>query len=148
MTTLETRIPSAQDRRFLEKFQRGLFAKGEFRHRDHLHLAWIYLRLYPLTVTLENLGRELKKFARQNGAPEKYHETITWTYVLLINMRMTSGPSCACFEEFARLNSDLLTSGRSLIEGYYRPETLQSDLARRVFLLPDVGTPEESAPAP
>ena len=41
------------------------------------------------------------------------------------------------WEEFAASNPDLLTWRPSVLERYYTPEALGSDLARRVFLLPD-----------
>ena len=67
-----------------------------------------------------------------------YHETITWAYVALIHERVERRPA-AHWEEFCRLNPDLLSWRPSILDRYYRPETLASDLARRVFVLPDAG---------
>ena len=41
--------------------------------------------------------------------------------------------------EFARRNADLLVWSPSILDRYYEPETLASDRARRVFVLPDRG---------
>ena len=41
------------------------------------------------------------------------------------------------WEEFAASNPDLMTWRPSVLERYYTPETLGSDLARRAFVLPD-----------
>jgi hypothetical protein len=41
------------------------------------------------------------------------------------------------WEEFARANPDLLTWRPSVLDRYYTPETLGSELARSVFLLPE-----------
>ena len=41
------------------------------------------------------------------------------------------------WEEFAVANADLLTWRDPVLRSYYRDETLRSDFARRVFLLPD-----------
>jgi hypothetical protein len=41
------------------------------------------------------------------------------------------------WDAFAASNPDLLTWRPSVLSGYYTEETLQSDLARRVFLFPD-----------
>jgi hypothetical protein len=43
------------------------------------------------------------------------------------------------WEDFCRDNPDVLTWRPSILDRYYRPETLGSDLARRVFVLPDRG---------
>ncbi len=50
------------------------------------------------------------------------------------------------WEDFARQNPDLFTWRPGILERYYRAETLQSDLARRVFLMPDSLTDPLSAP--
>jgi hypothetical protein len=42
---------------------------------------------------------------------------------------------------FAAANADLLHWQNSVLKTYYRAETLQSDLARRVFVFPDTGAP-------
>jgi hypothetical protein len=39
--------------------------------------------------------------------------------------------------EFRAENPDLLDRKRDILKRYYRPETLQSELAKRTFLLPD-----------
>lgn len=66
-----------------------------------------------------------------------YHETITWAYLLLIRERMERGPRDAEWEEFASANPDLLVWKPSVLDRYHTPETLGSDLARCVCLLPD-----------
>jgi hypothetical protein len=43
----------------------------------------------------------------------------------------------ATSEEFVARHPDLITWKPSILDRYYRPETLRSDLARRVFVLPD-----------
>jgi hypothetical protein len=41
------------------------------------------------------------------------------------------------WEEFASSNADLLVWKGGVIEKYYTKQALESDLARRVFVLPD-----------
>jgi|GEM_PF-6238460 len=41
------------------------------------------------------------------------------------------------WEEFAASNPDLLSRKDSVLNKYYRAETLTSDLAKRTFLFPD-----------
>ena len=42
------------------------------------------------------------------------------------------------WDEFARDNPDLLAWKDGILAQYYRPETLTSDLARAVFVFPDL----------
>jgi hypothetical protein len=120
----------------IEKFEACTLAPGEFRHRQHVEVAWSYLSQYPPAEALARFAANLRRYAASLGAPSKYHETITWAYLLLINQRRacTSGPDDD-FETFARKNDDLFQP--DAIARFYTPETLASPLARRVFLLPD-----------
>ena len=68
--------------------------------------------------------------------PELYHETITWSLLLLIHERSRREPAIS-WEQFASRNSDLLTWRPSPLDRYYRPGTLASEFARRVFVLPE-----------
>jgi hypothetical protein len=68
--------------------------------------------------------------------PGLYHETITVAYLLLINERL-SGNRDLDWETFAARNRDLLAWKPSLLDRLYAPETLASDRARDVFLMPD-----------
>ena len=43
----------------------------------------------------------------------------------------------APWTDFVSQNPDLLTWRPSVLDRYYRPDTLQSERARRSFLLPD-----------
>ena len=57
--------------------------------------------------------------------------------MLIINERVQRAGAALEWEEFASANPDLLTWRPSVLDRYYRPETLGSELARSVFLLPD-----------
>lgn len=109
----------------------------EFHHADHVRLAWIYLRRYPVLEALERFVTGIRRFAQAKGSPDLYHETITWAYVLLIHERIERIGRDASWNEFAEANPDLLVWKGGILERWYRPETLGSDLAKRVFLWPD-----------
>ncbi len=123
------------DRDFLARFEAG--AIEPFRHRDHVRMTWIYLRHHPLAEALERVTSGIKRLAATAGKPSLYHETITWAFVLLVNERMERTGRNATWAEFVSDNPDLLTWRPSVLDRYYLSETLASDLARRVFVLPD-----------
>ena len=58
-------------------------------------------------------------------------------FLFLIQERRVTAPAGEAWEGFARRNPDLLTWKPSILDRYYSRETLQSELARRVFLLPE-----------
>ena len=105
--------------------------------RDHVRLAFCYLRLYSPLESLEIFSAALKRFAQSHGKERLYHETITWAYLLLIHERMHRCGGHQSWEDFAAANPDLLIWKNGILNRYYTEATLQSDLARRVFVFPD-----------
>ena len=133
------------DKEFVTRFEDCTLPSSDFRHRDHVRLAWLYLREHPPLQALTRFSEGLKRYAAANGHDGLYHETITWAYLLLIRERAARRGSGETFDEFAVRNPDLLTWRPSILESYYREETLASELARRVFVMPDAGQPGFSA---
>jgi hypothetical protein len=121
----------------IRRFEDGTLPASEFHHRDHVRLAWLYLKEDPPLAALTRFAVGLKRFADRHGKAGLYHETITWAYLFLIHERMAQGEDGERWEEFAARNPDLLTWKPSILDAYYRQETLASDLARRVFVMPD-----------
>src|SRR5919206_224352 len=126
------------DAEFLRSFEDCTLPNTSFHHRDHVRLAWLYLRRHPALEALARFTEGLKRFAAANGKPGLYHETITWAYLLLIHERMARSEADT-WEDFARSNPDLLVWNPSVLDRYYEKETLGSELARRVFVLPGPG---------
>jgi hypothetical protein len=107
----------------------------EFHHRDHVRLAWLYLRRYPVLEALQRFTQGLIRFAANAGKPGLYHETITWAYLFLIHERMAADEE---WESFAERNPDLMTWKPSVLDRYYSKGRLLSDEARRSFVFPDL----------
>ncbi len=120
----------------IERFERDLNSSEGFHHADHVQLAFAYLSVCPPLEALDRFSRALKRYAEGQGKSGLYHETITHAYFFLIRERMARTGAVE-WEEFARRNPDLLEWKPGVLGKYYRESTLQSDLARSVFLFPD-----------
>lgn len=105
-----------------------------FHHRDHIRLAWLLLNRHSFALALGRFSEGLRRFTAAIGRPGLYHETITCAFVVLIHERMLSGQSWPGFE---KANADLFAWNPSVLDRYYTPETLASDRARQVFVMPD-----------
>ncbi len=116
--------------------ERGTIASEDFGHREHVMAAWWFLEELPVTEALRRMSGALRRFAASAGHPGKYHETITWAYLFVIAERRVRSPG-ASWEEFAARNADLFERRPGVLDAYYTPERLGSDLARTQFLLPD-----------
>lgn len=121
------------DREFVEALEACTLPSELFDHREHVRLAWLYLRDAPLLEALPRFIASLKRYAGSLGASAKYHETITYAFMLLINERMQRVASDS-FEDFANAHADLFGP---ILKRYYREETLASPLARTTFVMPD-----------
>lgn len=132
------------DEAFLESFEAASLPEEGFHHREHVRVAWLYLRRLPPAAALARFSDGLRRFAAARGKAGLYHETITWAYLLLIHERMQRFGPCESFDAFAAAHPDLLAWGPSILDGLYRKETLASPLARRTFLLPDRSRPARS----
>jgi hypothetical protein len=124
------------DGELMRRFEAGEVPAGGFHHAQHVRVAWNYLCAHPLPDALARFCTGLKHFADAQGATTLYHETITVAYVLLINERM-SDARADTWDAFAAAHPDLLAWKPSLLDRLYRPETLASARARRVFVMPD-----------
>jgi hypothetical protein len=101
-----------------------------------VRLAYAYLSEYPVLAALGKFVSALKRFAAARGKTQLYNETITYAYFFLIHERMARHQVTE-WEEFARVNPDLLTWKDGILRRYYHEATLHSDLARDVFVFPD-----------
>jgi hypothetical protein len=126
-----------EDGEFLAAFESATLREGQFHHADHVRAAWLLLGIYPAAEALNRFAVALSRLAASFQKSSLYHETITWAYLFLIRERIARSGRESSFEEFARANPDLMRWRPSILESYYRKETLASALARRVFLLPD-----------
>ncbi len=118
------------DEQFLEAFHSCRLANSEFRHADHLRLAWLHLHRADLAVALEQVRAGIQRFAEHHGASHLYHETVTAAWVRLLATHHE-----ATFEEFLRSNESRLTA--ALLHRFWSPELLASDAARHHWVPPD-----------
>lgn len=132
-----------RDDAFLAAFEAGRLDPKAFNHKAHVFAGWLYVRRYPLTEAIARFSHALKAFAKRAEAPTKYHETITWFYMLLIAERQGRGKH-QDFKSFLAANGDLVASP-SLLNRYYTRETLASDYARTHYVMPDRAAEEMAA---
>jgi hypothetical protein len=125
------------DEELVRALEAGRMPAEGFPHASHVRAAWWYLSHYPLAQALDRFCTTLKQFAAAQGKPDRYHETITIAYLLLINERLDDGRGLD-WPQFAATHPDLLQWKPSVLERYYSPGTLASDRARRVFVMPDL----------
>lgn len=127
---------SLSDEELLRCFEDMSLPAAVFDHRQHVRVAWLFVRRDGMPDALGTFSAALRRFADGKGAQELFHVTVTWAYLLLINERDQLCPH-ACWESFAARNADLLSWKPSILDAYYTSNVLWSDRARQAFVMPD-----------
>jgi hypothetical protein len=109
---------------------------GEFRHRQHIHLAFLAVRRYGMPEATGRICTWIRGIAAYQRAPQKYHHTVSQAWVELVAHHVADEPDCADFEDFARRNPALLD--KRLLARHYRSSTLAAAAARRGWVEPDL----------
>ncbi len=118
------------DAKFLSAVSSCTLPLDQFRHGDHLRLAWLELRSRPYPAALNGVRTKIRAFAAHYGKANIFHETITIAWVALLATHQEP-----TFAEFLRSNEDRL--GACLLHRFWSPEALASDEARSAWLAPD-----------
>jgi len=86
------------DTDLLSRFEALALAPGEFRHRQHVQLAFAMLDRYRIG---------LRRFAEHCGAAGKYRDDLTCAWLALVATRLAMGPY-ASFDALVDAHPDLL----------------------------------------
>ncbi len=120
------------DDAFLTALEDGSLPAAAFDHTAHVRAGYLYLRRLGFLPGMAAFRTALHAFAERLGVLDKYNETVTMAFLVLIHERMADGPA-SDWPSFAAAHPDLFD--RKLLLRYYRPSTLQSERARRIFIL-------------
>jgi hypothetical protein len=124
------------DDQFIAAMEQLCIANANFHHRDHIRLAWAYLRNSNLPAAEQKITRCIRRFADFNGASRKYHHTITLAWMRIVAAAMRSTPAVHNFEEFAAAHPFLFNA--RLPWTFYSAVVLNSDAARTAWVDPDL----------
>jgi hypothetical protein len=133
---VEEAVTMLDDRAFVAAFRDTSLPTSAFHHRDHVRMAWLYVREHGPMEAGRRFAADLQTFALAKGVPGLYHATITTAYMALVAERQGATP-VDTWSDFASAHPDLLTWKPGVLDRYYSAERLWSATARAQFLLPD-----------
>ena len=119
----------------IDAFEAGSVDADAFDHEAHIYVAWLYLQRYAPHEAIGRFTDALKRLTRQLGIPGKYHDTISWFFLLLIEERRDGSGDWFAFR---RNNNDLFARDSNILSRDYSRDLLTSDRARQSFVLPDL----------
>ncbi len=110
--------------------------RGEFGHREHLHLAFQAIRRYGMPAATAKVCDWIRMLARYQQHPQKYHHTMSRAWVEIVAWHLAADPDVPSFAVFADRNAALLD--KRLLTRHYRPATLAAGPARAGWVPPDL----------
>jgi hypothetical protein len=109
---------------------------GQFRHRQHINLAYYAVRRYGMPDAIGTICAWIRQIAAYERAPQKYHHTVSRAWVEAVAYHVAEDPGCDDFEDFAARNPALLD--KRLLGRHYRSATLAATAARSRWVEPDL----------
>ena len=130
--------PSDSDLTYLDDFNKLLISPDSFHHREHLRIAYVLICKCEVNKARSILRKGIKAFLNHSGVDgSKYHETLTFAWILAIYHFMNISDDSCSFKEFITNNSILLD--KDIMNSHYSRSVLMSEQARQKFIKPDRG---------
>ena len=124
------------DEDFLRAFEDLSFPADQFHHREHIRVAWLYLKSSDATRAAERMCSGILRFANHHGATQKYHHTLTMAWMRLVAAALVETPEGHSFAHFLSDHPEL--ADKNLLSKYYSKEILQTRAARERWVGPDL----------
>jgi hypothetical protein len=109
---------------------------GEFRHREHIHLAYLAVRRHGVDRAAEKVSGWIRHLVAYQRAPQKFNATVTRAWTEIVAHHMAAAPQAADFASFAARHPALLD--KRLLTRHYTARALASPAARAGWVEPDV----------
>ena len=124
------------DEDFLRAFEDLSFPADGFHHREHIRVAWLYLKSSDATRAAESMAAGVRRFANHHGATQKYHHTLTLAWMRLVAAALVETPEGHDFAKFLAEHAEL--GDKDLLKKYYSADLLQTNTAREDWVEPDL----------
>lgn len=121
------------DKDFLAALESCTLPESEFPHAGHVRAGYLYLTNHSFPRAVERMCSAVRAYARSLGKPDRYHETITVGFMVLINMHLHKLGDGGGWEGFKVSNPELFSKDALL--QFYPRELLESPAARMCFVL-------------
>lgn len=122
------------DTDFLKAFEHAHLAA--FPHHEHIRMAWLYLKNEGWEMGYAKIQSGLKHFAAAHGQLDKYHESITRFWALLVYHCIQAKQDINRFESFEAVFPILFD--KNSIYKHYSRDYLFSLEARGNWVEPDI----------
>ncbi len=108
-----------------------------FDHEGHLRMAYIQINKYGIDYACDNMCRQIQDFDATYGTGRIFHTTLTYCSIQIVNQFMNRTKTKS-FKQFLSLYPILKKDFKSLVNNYYTDSLLRKDIARLVYIPPDI----------
>ena len=126
------------DEEFIVAFETCRITKEQWKHKDHIRMAWLYLQNEAIYETaLKKIRIGIQNLNRSHGS-DGYHETVTHIFAIYIHRAMQQNPSISKFDNFYAANSMLYDGANPFRKRHYSDGLWKSEQAKAKFVAPDL----------
>lgn len=130
----------SDDEKFLEQFETTVLPLEEWHHKQHIKVAYLYLRRFPFETAMVRMREGVKAFNAAKKTPEAidrgYHETMTQAWMRLVHFTLCEYGPAADAEAFFEQSPQLQQA--KILRFFYTKERFTSPEAKAGFVEPDI----------
>jgi hypothetical protein len=131
------------DETFLRKFEDCTYPLDDFHHREHVKVAYLYLRRHSLAGAIDRIRGSIKKYNAAHSdpaAPEVvdrgYHETMTLAWMRLVHFTLCEYGPADTADLFYEAHPQLWQM--KVMRFFYSRNRIMSFAAKKNFAEPDI----------
>ncbi len=128
------------DEAFLNAFETGAWPLADWHHREHIKVAYLYLRRYGFDEAMDRLRDRIKAYNAAHDVPDAplsgYHETMTGAWLRLVYFTLRDRGAKETADAFYEDNPQLWE--RRVLRLFYSTERFLSPEAKAQYLEADV----------
>ncbi|HTQ40513.1 MAG TPA: hypothetical protein VMJ32_15920 [Pirellulales bacterium] len=137
------------DEAFLRQFEDCTWPLEQFHHREHVKIAYLYLRRFSFDEALHRMCVGLKRYNATHQVPDAldrgYHETLTQAWMRLVYFTLCEYGPVNTADEFVDQHPQLWQM--KVLRLFYSRDRLISREAKQTYLPPDITKLPESKPS-
>jgi hypothetical protein len=138
------------DAEFLQQFESAAWPYAEWHHRQHIKVAYLYLRRLSIEAASVHIRERIKAYNAAKQVKESplsgYHETMTQAWLRLVYFTLCEYGPAEHAESFYEQHPQLW--GVKVLRFYYTKERFTSAEAKAEFLAPDIAPLPQSKKSP
>jgi len=128
------------DETFVARFEAAAFPMDQWHHREHVKIAYLYLRRYTFGDALKRMRLNIQSLNASHKVPESpargYNETMTQAWLRLVHASLSQYGPADSADAFYDQHPELSQS--KILRLFYSRDLLKSPDLKYEFVEPDL----------